>query len=65
MAILSRSFCNTQLLHDTQEIKKVFTEGVDKIRVFERDCQVGKFDLEQNRKEIKEAVSKVVEKIKG
>ena len=64
MAILSRSFCNTQLLHDVDEIKKVFNEGLNEIRVFERDCQVGKFDFEQNRQEIKEAVSKVVEKIK-
>ncbi len=65
MAILSRSFCNTQLLHDVNDIKKVFTEGINEIRVFERDCQVGKFDLEKNREEVKEAVSKVVENIKA
>ena len=64
MAILSRSFCNTQLLEDINEIKKVFIEGIDKIRQFEKDCQDGKFDLEENKKQIKLAVSEVVKNIK-
>ena len=64
MAILSRSFCNTQILHDEAQIKKVFSEGLVSIRNFEKRCQSGEFDLEQNREEIKTAIYKVVENIK-
>ncbi|MBR2322096.1 MAG: sugar transferase [Clostridia bacterium] len=64
MAILSRSFCNTQLLHEVSEIKRAFTDGINKIRAFEKDCQDGKFDLEENKKQIKIVVDEVVKKLK-
>ena len=64
MAILSRSFCNAQQIKDISEIKKVFNDGIDRIRAFEKDCQDGKFDLEENKKEIKSAVELVVKNIK-
>jgi 2-keto-3-deoxy-L-rhamnonate aldolase RhmA len=34
-AILSRSFCNTQLVTDEEEISRIFTQGVKEIRAYE------------------------------
>ena len=36
--ILSRSFCNTEKTTDLDEIRRIFTEGVEDIRSVERDC---------------------------
>ena len=62
-AILSRSFCNAQLINDIDEIDKTFTSGIKKIRDFEKDCRDNKFDYEENKKELKEAILKVVSMI--
>ncbi len=64
MAIISRSFCNTQLIHDEDEIRKTFNEGLTKIRNFEKRCQSGEFDFDKNKEEIKTAIYKVVESVK-
>lgn len=37
-AILSRSFCNTALVTDLQQVREIFTEGVRAIRDFEVEC---------------------------
>ncbi len=36
--ILSRSFCNTEKTTDLDEIRRIFTEGVEDIRSVERNC---------------------------
>ena len=36
MVILSRSFCNTKLVTDLNEIEELFTNGVSDIRNFEK-----------------------------
>lgn len=37
-AILSRSFCNTNLVTDMDEIKSIFVNGIEEIRSFEKQC---------------------------
>ena len=35
-AILSRSFCNTSMITDLEEIRRIFDEGVKEIREYEK-----------------------------
>lgn len=37
-AILSRSFCNANIIEDKEEIKRVFDEGMKEIRALEAEC---------------------------
>jgi 2-keto-3-deoxy-L-rhamnonate aldolase RhmA len=39
MAILSRSFCNTNSVTDLDEVKKIFVSGIDEIRKLEDDFE--------------------------
>lgn len=63
-AILARSFCNTDLIIDINEIEKVFSENMKSLRDFEvRASQLD--DYETNRREVVEAVRMIVNKKKG
>ncbi|MBR1983751.1 MAG: aldolase [Clostridia bacterium] len=62
-AILSRSFCNTLVITDLNEIKKIFDSGMKEIIAFQKDCENGKIDFKENLTELKIAVKKVLEKI--
>lgn len=59
-AILSRSFCNAELMKSFDEIRSVFEKGLQQIRKLEQECQNGAFDLEKNFAEIQEKVEKIV-----
>lgn len=59
-AILSRSFCNTSVIVDRDEINRIFQIGMKEIRDFENDCQEGKIDFEENREVLKNTVEKIV-----
>lgn len=61
MAILSRSFCNANLIDDVDEIKKIFDVGVKEVRDWEKKCENGLVDFDENKKEVKILVSKIVE----
>lgn len=58
--ILSRAFCNTNIVKDLNEIKTTFEDGVKKIREYEEFCskQDTKF-YEQNHKELQEIVADI------
>lgn len=56
-AILSRSFCNTNMVTDLKEIRKIFDEGVKEIRKYEKTCVDG---FEQNHREIVEIVRGII-----
>lgn len=49
MAILSRSFCNTEKMTDIDAIKAVFTNGVRAIREYESFCEIHPEKWEANR----------------
>ena len=61
IAILSRSFCNTSIITDREEIEKIFNIGVKEIRKVEKECSnytVEKFD--ENRKIVIEKIKEIV-----
>lgn len=60
MAILSRSFCNTEKIRDLSEIEKVFSEGIRAIREFENKVIDGEFSYEENFEFIKRKVKEIV-----
>lgn len=58
--ILSRSFCNTNIITDKEEIRRVFDEGIKEIRTLEAECaEYQKFFIE-NAATVKEKVSRIV-----
>ncbi len=62
--ILSRSFCNTNIVTDLDEIEKIFKTGLAGIRDFEEGCaQLTNEELEENRQEVVAAVDAILERI--
>lgn len=62
-AILSRSFCNVNVITDKEEIRELFTQGVKEIRDLETECQrQDKEYFEKNKEAVKEKVKEIVEK---
>ena len=63
--ILSRSFCNTELIRDKDEIKRIFEDGVREIREVEEDCQNWSEDqFMENRERVRDGVARIVSAIK-
>ena len=65
MVILGRSFCNTNIITDKDEIIKIFNSGISEIRELETEIQnvVDYFDI--NHKNVVEAVNKIVQEKKN
>ena len=59
-AILSRSFCNTNVITDLDKVRTVFNKDLKAIRIWERECESGRVDFAQNRREIEIAVEKII-----
>jgi len=59
-AILSRSFCNTNIATDLDEVRRVFDVDLKAIRAWEKQCENGSVDFAENRKEVEVAVNKIV-----
>jgi 2-keto-3-deoxy-L-rhamnonate aldolase RhmA len=63
-AILSRSFCNTDMTTDIEEIENIFKNNMKDLRNFE--IQMDKeTEFEKNHEEVKRIVQKIVEAKKG
>lgn len=64
--ILSRSFCNTQIITDLSEVERIFAEGVQKVRMLEAECAAHMEEkddfLERNRVELVEKVKDICRK---
>lgn len=66
MVILSRAFCNTDIVTDLDEVKRIFESGIKELRTLEAECADKDADyFIQNRKEIVEGVAKIVEILKS
>lgn len=64
-AILSRSFCNAQLIETIEEVECTFKQNMKKLRDFERVAEkAGLCELEENRKTVRDCVKIIVDKIK-
>lgn len=63
MVIVSRSFCNTDVITDLGEVRRIFTEGIKAIRDLEAEAQAAANYFSKNRKEVEKAVETIVENI--
>lgn len=60
MVIVSRSFCNTDIVTDLDEVKGIFDKGILGLRALEKEAsQAGAAYLEENRKAVVTAVNKI------
>ena len=60
MVIVSRSFCNTDVVTDLNEIKRIFDTGISGLRALEKKAsQADTSYLEENRKAVDAAVNKI------
>lgn len=59
-AILSRAFCNTDLIRDMNEIERIFNDGIRDIRALENEVQSHIDYFEDNRVNLVKAVSDFV-----
>lgn len=59
-AILSRSFCNTNIVTDLDEVRRIFEVDLKAIRAWEKQCENGSVDFAENRKEVEVAVNEIV-----
>lgn len=63
-AILSRSFCNTELITCLNEIDEKFHENMKRLRKYEKEIE-SITDFSKNKEEVKRAVEKIVNAKKG
>ena len=60
MVIVSRSFCNTDVVTDLNEVKRIFDTGIYGLRALEKEAsQADAAYLEENRKAVVAAVNKI------
>lgn len=60
MVIVSRSFCNTDIVTDLNEVKRIFGKGISGLRALEKEAsQADANYLEENRKAIVASVNKI------
>ena len=60
MVIVSRSFCNTDVVTDLNEVKHIFDKGISGLRALEKEAsQADAAYLEENRKAVVAAVNKI------
>ena len=57
--ILSRSFCNTSLVTDLDEIRTAFSEGVRAVRAVEEECAAHSRFFRENEREVAERVRRI------
>lgn len=60
MVIVSRSFCNTDIITDLNEVKRIFDIGISGLRALEKEAsQADAAYLEENRKAVVAAVNRI------
>lgn len=60
IVIVSRSFCNTEIITDLNEVKRIFDTGISDLRALEKETsQADAAYLEENRKAVVAAVNKI------
>lgn len=63
MVIVSRSFCNTDLITDLDEVRRIFTEGIKALRDLEAEAEAAANYFTKNRQKVEKAVETIVENI--
>ena len=64
-AILARSFCNTLVIRDIQEIRAIFESGLKEIRAFEEECRARSDWFWENHDRMCEEIANIVNTIRG
>ena len=60
IVIVSRSFCNTEIVTDLNEVKRIFDTGISGLRALEKEAsQADTAYFEENRKAVVAAVNKI------
>lgn len=62
-AILSRSFCNTNIITGMDEVRSIFNSGLKDIRAWEEKCERGQVDFIENKKQVEIAVKQILENL--
>lgn len=66
MVIVSRSFCNTDVITDLEEVNKIFHNGIKAIRDLEAEVQnKSKEYFEKNHQDVVEVVNEIVKNIEA
>lgn len=65
MVIVSRSFCNTDIITNLDEVRQIFREGIKEIRTLEAEAQAAADYFSNNQKAVEEAVDNIVEIIEN
>ena len=66
MVIVSRSFCNTDVVTDLDEVRAIFQKGIKEIRDLEAEVQdKPKEYFDKNHKDVVKAVNKIVKNIEA
>ena len=61
MVIVSRSFCNTDIVTDLDEVKRIFYSGISGLRALEKEVsQADAAYLEENRLAVIDAVNRII-----
>lgn len=60
MVIVGRSFCNTNIITDEEEIRQIFNSGIGEIRDLEAEAQFAVDYFNKNHQYVVEAVEKIV-----
>lgn len=64
MVIVSRSFCNTDVITDLDEVKLIFDTGISDLRTLEKEAECAdEAYFEENRKAVMKAVNQIVKHI--
>lgn len=63
MVIVSRSFCNTDVITDLNEVRRIFTEGIKAIRDLEAEAEMAANYFVKNRHDVVRVVETIVENI--
>ena len=58
--ILSRSFCNINVITELEKVRAVFDDGVKEIRAWEQKCESGCVDFSGNKKQVESIVETIV-----
>lgn len=60
MVIVSRSFCNTDIVTDPEEVKRIFNTGISAIRNQESEAEMALHYFSDNNTAVKDAVAKLI-----
>ena len=60
MVIVGRSFCNTNIITNEDEIRQIFSQGITEIRELEREAQIAVDYFIKNHQQVVETVEKIV-----